>query len=468
MKTKLTWILYLLINTLIANSQPGFIDYSFRTDFDCNRTGLGQPFMLPISVQKDGKIITGGNCRINFTNGNKLDNLFRLNTDGTLDTSFKVRVGPSQINFISVLSNDKILISCSVSCGGLTINGIHYPSAVVLNSDGSVDSTFHNSVFKFFDRVLSIAIIKDDIAIYGYKGTEFLLLKFKTNGTIDPIFKKSIITYGSSSSRDLFYLSDGRLIQRRTDSSNWQESLYIINSDGSLNGKFLKDKEIQLDFLTQICEQHDGKIILCGEFHTLFDSQFRSVIRINKDGSIDKSYSIPLQLKNKTLASVRSALIQGDNKLLLCGSFEGFDENNRVSLLRLNQDGSIDNSFYIKDAFNNTVLEIANYFNSKVIVSGIFDSYGTFMTSRIARVNIVDQDDFKINIFPNPNFGIFKIDVNREVNLIVITDIIGREILRFIPTNPNLEIDIHDKAKGTYFLSVYENNQIHVRKILKL
>jgi len=470
MKVKFNCILFFLFQTFISNSQSGLIDFSFRTDFDCNSFSLTQPYISPMSVQSDGKIVIGGSCRISFINGRKQDNLFRLNTDGTLDTTFKVGKGASNsINFISVLPNDKILISCTVSCNVLSFNGIIYPGMVLLNSDGSVDSNFHRSIFKHIDRALSIAVRNNEIAVYGFVGKEFVLLKFKNDGSLDTTFKKSIIYPSSSSGRDIYYLSDGRLILRRVDTANWSKTtLQILKKDGSKDLSFTLDKQVQPNFLQQIKEQQDGKFLLFGDLSILNGASFNSVVRLNSDGSLDKSFKTPSQLKDKSLAGLRSGLIQRDKKILLCGSFKGFDGIIRVSLLRLNEDGTLDTSFVIEDAFNNSILEIADYFYGKVLVSGIFNSYGSFMTSRVARINVVDQDDFQIYVFPNPGNGIFKVDANKEIALVVVTDFLGREIYRYVPDNPKIEINISDKARGTYFLTIFSNNQSYVRKILKL
>jgi uncharacterized delta-60 repeat protein len=350
------------------------------------------------------------------------------------------------------------------------LDGKLYPGAVLLNPNGSVDSNFHKTLFKHLDRILSMAVRKDEIAVYGLNGNIRLLLKFKIDGSLDTSFKKSILTpeQGSSSGRDIFYLSDGRLIHRRTDTTTWRESLYIFKSDGTKDKSFILDNEVQLNGLSQIIEQKDGKILLFGALYTLSDLSYNGILRLNPDGSLDKTFTIPIQLKDNLLTNVRSALIQRDNKILLCGSFNGFDENFRIFLLRLNQDGSLDKSFVIKDAFNFTVFEIANYYNGKVLVSGIFDSYGSFITGRIARVNILNQDDSQIYVFPNPNNGIFNVDAQREITLVVVTDILGREVYRYVPSNPNIEIDISDKAKGTYFLSIFSTDQRNVKKIMKL
>jgi gliding motility-associated-like protein/uncharacterized delta-60 repeat protein len=99
-----------------------------------------------IVLQPDGKIIIGGNFS-NF-NGSGKNNIVRLNTDGTIDSSFNPGLLLSYDNngvnlggFISTVSRQpdgKIII------GGWfeKINGIIRNNIARLNEDGSLDSTF--------------------------------------------------------------------------------------------------------------------------------------------------------------------------------------------------------------------------------------------------------------------------------------------------------------------------------------
>jgi uncharacterized delta-60 repeat protein len=90
-----------------------------------------------IAVQSDGKIVIGGD----FTgvNGVARTNIARLNSNGTLDTSFNPPGGADAlVASVAVQSNGKIVL------GGFftTVNGVSRNYIARLNSDGTLDTGF--------------------------------------------------------------------------------------------------------------------------------------------------------------------------------------------------------------------------------------------------------------------------------------------------------------------------------------
>ncbi len=74
------------------------------------------------------------------------------------------------------------------------------------------------------------------------------------------------------------------------------------------------------------------------------------------------------------------------------------------------------------------------------------------------------ENDFKVNLYPNPANDKIKILVNSKNKTdltIKITDVLGREIKQL---EYEEEIDISYLEKGIYFLSLYQNSQLLVTK----
>lgn len=91
-----------------------------------------------IALQPDGKIICAGS----FTsyNGPGHGHFFRLNADGTMDNGFQTSPGASNgITAIALQSDGKIIMSGAFT----TIHGIPRNHIARLNTDGSVDTTFN-------------------------------------------------------------------------------------------------------------------------------------------------------------------------------------------------------------------------------------------------------------------------------------------------------------------------------------
>ena len=112
----------------------GTVDETFNPPMFGFGGGLGGR-VNAIAVQSDGKIIVGG--QINGFDELPTNGPYRLNPDGSLDTSFQ-RIVSGPINDIIALSNGQILVT-----GSLIVNSTSR-GLIRLNSDGSLDSSFGN------------------------------------------------------------------------------------------------------------------------------------------------------------------------------------------------------------------------------------------------------------------------------------------------------------------------------------
>jgi uncharacterized delta-60 repeat protein len=116
----------------------GSLDTSFvQTGTGFADPGNGGVFLLGIALQADRKMVVSGGMS-NY-NGIPTSNLARVNSDGTLDTSFNIGAGlDNYASSVFVQSDQKIIV------GGWFkyFNSISHPGMVRLNSDGSVDNTF--------------------------------------------------------------------------------------------------------------------------------------------------------------------------------------------------------------------------------------------------------------------------------------------------------------------------------------
>lgn len=93
-----------------------------------------------IYIQSDGKIIIGGN----FTTyrGVSANNLVRLNSDGTRDTTFNIGTGFDYYIMSINIIGDKIYVGGGFS----SFNGFNIKGLIRLNTDGSRDDSFDTGV----------------------------------------------------------------------------------------------------------------------------------------------------------------------------------------------------------------------------------------------------------------------------------------------------------------------------------
>ena len=94
--------------------------------------------------------------------------------------------------------------------------------------------------------------------------------------------------------------------------------------------------------------QPDGKILVGGSFSTFNGATQNRLIRLNQDGSKDNSFDIGSGFDN----DVSALLLLSDGKIVVGGRFTNFNGNSQNRIVRLNQDGSIDNSFNVGIGFS--------------------------------------------------------------------------------------------------------------------
>jgi uncharacterized delta-60 repeat protein len=96
-----------------------------------------------------------------------------------------------------------------------------------------------------------------------------------------------------------------------------------------------------------IVVEADGKILVAGDDFTTVAGQSRTnIARLNADGTIDSLFNVDLQpIAGFPLPWVDTLEVQADGKVLVGGGFVGSNGQARTNLIRLNPDGSPDNSF---------------------------------------------------------------------------------------------------------------------------
>lgn len=126
-------------------------------------------------------------------------------------------------------------------------------------------------------------------------------------------------------------------------------SLTSIAQIGTIDPNFNLGTGFGPDQWTGKCEtivqQPDGKLLIGGEFETFNGNPTYYIARLNLDGTEDNSFTSPFD--DSWGASVRHVKVLPDDKILVCGNNL---ESNNVTLpgiVRLNSDGTIDQSFTV-------------------------------------------------------------------------------------------------------------------------
>jgi len=258
------------------------------------------PQVANLVLQPDGRVLASG--YFDKVNGVTIPNFARLNTDGTLDRSF--HPDPNlhvMMPRIALQPDGRIVLAGTVeyetSEGG---SNVSHRGVARLLPDGRLDTTFNpgSGIDPYSGYAAAVALQPDGKILLGGTITHY-------NGTdAGPVIRLE---------------SDGRL-----DSGFHPPAMVADNSSG---------RSIHC-----LAAQADGRILVGGTFAR--SDAGRAVpwclARLNPDGSEDPTFPRAFTLGWTVLVLA----IQPDGRILVGG-----DGSQRTALVRLNPDGSVDTSF---------------------------------------------------------------------------------------------------------------------------
>ena len=359
-------------NRIVRTLSNGYQDPTFLAPPNSG----ANDFIAAVAIQPDGRIIIGGN----FTafNGYNRHYIARLNSDGSVDTTFNPGLGLNgRIWSLALEPSGQIVIGGEFT----TYNGVTVNEVARVNADGSLDTTFNPGAGPdgIVDAVavdaIGRVIIGGDFA--NVSGTASgAVARLNVDGSLDTTFTPGIGTFNPE--------------------------IFVT------------------DPVHAVAVQADGKILIGGSFAYYNLVSYNGLARLNTDGTLDLSFQNGTGTYNPISGvadTVDSILIQPDNNILIGGNFTTYNQTRRVGLARVLTDGSLDttfmdtaynqfagvpNQFFNPDAvsatypYNNTrnsVYALAQEAGGNVIVGGSFTRVGGGSTrddihprSNVARV----------------------------------------------------------------------------------
>ncbi|TCN57535.1 T9SS C-terminal target domain-containing protein [Flavobacterium circumlabens] len=173
--------------------------------------------------------------------------------------------------------------------------------------------------------------------------------------------------------------------------------------------------------------QPDGKIVLVGNscsyklYNDKNEVKGNNILRLNKDLSLDETFKTGLGFSS----SPSGLAIQPDGKILVSGSFTTYDGKPIAKIIRLNADGSIDNTFNLSDkgfnAFTITIIRsIKIQPDGKILISGVFDVsiYQKFYGRNMLRLNADGSVDKTFQPGSGYPYDIFKFELHTDGKIV--------------------------------------------------
>jgi uncharacterized delta-60 repeat protein len=358
---------------LARYNSNGSLDTSFDTDGKLT-SDIGSIYSVAraVAIQSDGKIVTAGSA----SNGSNTDfSIIRYNTDGSFDTSFD---GDGKVLIPVLSSTDQAFAVAIQSDGKIVVAGQTYASSSVdfavvrLNSDGSLDTSFDSDgkvttdFFGYTDCANGLAIQADGkIVVVGQSNqvynSDFAIARYNTNGSLDTSFHvDGKQTDSFFSYEDIAWAvavqSDGKIVVagQTYNGSNTDFAMIRYTSTGGYDttfgtswGRVTTGVLSSGDQAYSMAIQADGKIILGGSAYSASSTDF-ALARYNTNGTLDTSFDTDGKATTAVSGSteeIYGLAIQTDGKIVAAGyANNGTGANFAVN--RYNANGSLDTSTY--------------------------------------------------------------------------------------------------------------------------
>ena len=432
----------------------GTLDSTFGTGgIVTNDVQIGSDDVVySIAVQSDGKIILAG---YSDDGSNKNAALIKLNTNGTLDTSFGTS-GKVLTDFITGRADEIKTVKIHSLTGNIIVGGTSSltstnSQAIIARytSAGLLDTTFNTT-----GKVL----LDDDSG----SGTYFNViedLSIKPNGKISAVgwinqqgLQWSANYYGcrinSNGSLDTSFSTNGYIVTNGGFNADDKAFSMILNADDSIlysGGGYLTT--LEYDYFLGLYDSTGSTAV--GK--ALFD--YGSLVK-------DISYGMG---------------IDSTGKIVLAGSNVTSVTSSTFGIARVNANYTVDSTFGTAGKVNTTfgtnttneAFDMTIQSDDKIIAVGY--SGNDFALARY-NGNTLSINEFGLNkqiiLYPNPTKNLLNIDLQNnqsDKDEFKIVDINGRIILNGNLINGLNQINIENLAKGLYIFNLGEINQKFIK-----
>ncbi|MCX5889469.1 MAG: delta-60 repeat domain-containing protein [Deltaproteobacteria bacterium] len=299
--------------------------------------------ILSMGQQSNGQWLISG--QFQHVLGVARSRVARFNLDMTLDPNFNIGAGANaSVSQLTVQADDKIVLAGNFDA----FNGTACGYLVRLNTDGSVDSTFATGTGADY-RIVRLTAGGSGWLIYGYfrnynGSSRYGIASLDANGGLTGS-NVYVFSYYLGTVYALAAQNDGKILvggDFTGVSAKYRGGIARLNPDGSLDTSFKGGLD---GYVESIAIQDDGKILLAGNFGAAQDYARTSLARLNADGSLDTTFN-PLVVKGDgSVSDLRQVVRLSGGQPVVAGDFAQVCGANRTIVVRLNGDGSLDAAF---------------------------------------------------------------------------------------------------------------------------
>ena len=166
--------------------------------------------------------------------------------------------------------------------------------------------------------------------------------------------------------------TDGYIL-RVGDENVVDDSFGSSNTSGLFNGP-----------VNKLAVLGDDSMVVAGDF-SVYDQQIVGyIVKIGANGEVDQSF-----IRNMGTGfdgPVKSFDLMENGQIVVAGDFQKYDGYSSPGLIRLNGDGSIDKSLNVGSGFNHTVNTVKVLQSGEIMVGGSFTEFNGEPALYVARV----------------------------------------------------------------------------------
>ena len=370
-----------VLGTMNSYSQDGSLDPDFgggdgmvSTSFYANQRSQA----FGVAVQNDNKIVVSGYTRA--PDGKEYAILMRYQADGQLDNGFngngKVIIPPpyglASSRKVIVQPDQKIImVLASPDTVDVKLGLYRFLENGVPDNTFDADGEVHTSWGVEYISATALTLQPDGkILVGGYIGLgndlidQFYVARYLTNGIPDPSFDGDgivITTVGENYTHlnEILVQSDGKIIAVGQGYFNGSDDYAVVryNEDGSLDPSFSDDGIASVSLSTGEDRamggalQPDSKIVLGGYSRNVATGRDQfSAVRLNHDGTLDDSFhgtgKVIIPVTDDSDGGY-TLLRQPDGKIVLGGYVHSASTSTwaALAIVRLDNNGVLDTSF---------------------------------------------------------------------------------------------------------------------------
>ena len=320
-----------------------------------------------IAKLNSGKFIYWGHS--GSYNGTNAKNIIRLNTDGSLDSSFNLdsTLANTYIYAVSIFSNDELLIK-------YYINGTGYVFKKI-STTGLIDTSFSTNFTNVYANSPTESVIGSKFYISFNNST----IRYDSNGTVDNTFTPISPTGKFKLMQDGNTLLINSYLLRLYDSNMVEDSSFFTNAS---NAKICSPNFALPTTLT-------GKYIIS---YIDCRTNIPKIGKLNRDGTLDSTFVNNFGSGFSPQFSIFDMAIDNSNRIYIASTSSYYNNASvPLNLFRINHDGTLDNTFISNNAGLNYYVNSLLVDGSNVIATGYFTSFGGSYTGSLIKLNKNDS-----------------------------------------------------------------------------